>query len=227
MQSIESEASPIGTPPPPAEESNQSMVKTSTPGESQEAPMVTSPQKTISKEESTANNVTTTSIITTTSSTVVGDYGIKRTIINSTKESGLPETVSSHSISVLGSEPAKHENSTPAIPMSSIPTLVGNNRGNRTSVARSLNNQQQPMQNRRSPMYGIQTIPVLSGIGHPLTNQPTSMAPSVYVTSNQPQVRKFILKSFYCIHHTLLVNKLRVSLKLQSVPLVNRLSCSF
>ena len=189
MQSVDSEVSPISSPPPSTDGSTLTL-KASIPSERVDAPMVTSSPENSTSKPSTTNDSNAATITTTTSNAAGGDYGIKRTIIvSSSKEVGSrPESVQCHTISVLGAQMTKPENPVSVVPMSSIPTLVGNNRGSRPTIARPMSNHQPVMHNRRSPMYGIQTIPVLSGMGHPVTNQPTSMAPNVFVSSNQPQV---------------------------------------
>ena len=185
MQSIGSELSPASTPPLSVDESTPSSTKSGLTVESSEASIVTSSSqdittKTTSSTEVVANAVTTS----TTTPNATGDYGIKRTIVNTSKEVAKTESDFSQTISVLGSQSnaGNVRNVTSTSSTSTIPTVVGNNRGNQT--ARAMSNKP----NRRSPVYGIQTIPVLSGMCQPVTNQQSTATTNVYVSSDQPQV---------------------------------------
>lgn len=193
MQSVDSELSPSSTPPHSSSDpssktgdSTPSSIKSNIMNESLETPMVMSPPKNV--ETSAPSDA----VSTTLSSVSKGDYGIKRTIVNTSKENPTSDTTcnTAMAISVLGSNNVIKTDFPPSttVPLSSIPTLVGNGRGSHQVLS---NRSTHIAQNTNRPSPYIQPIPV---IGHSLANQQPSATHNAYVSSNQSQVSDHVIR---------------------------------
>ncbi|CAK8692563.1 unnamed protein product [Clavelina lepadiformis] len=199
MISVESETRDNTPTPPPTMEviSKSEKVSSSQLARSNlsysETPMITSPSK-----PTMCTSVQSAPTNLNHSEANTKEFGITRTIVvNSVNNMAPHEVMLSQNISVLGSSKVdsslsqhKIANTTQSS-MSTIPTLVGGNRGNQIpTVSRHSRNQMDSQSGNRHPSMPIRTIPVLtrpSQVGCDQSN--------IYGAANPPQVSQ--ISTFY------------------------------